>query len=206
MGDLLYLPAIQRFRDSRTPSHNIYGRNLMDHGSSVMTFNGSMDSEQLSLLDKVLDDYCRQAGIAVGHPAKERLGRRIVELFLGGIHNPDELLPALNSGYDEWLGEVGLPSSSSGYAASLASDTAPPEPCSPMPVEARGGGTSRFPQADVVDRSTISPPRLPERNAAPKTLSESTGRKSSETARPSRKAVEARLWDGEAGIVQNNEM
>lgn len=171
-----------------------------------MVFNRSMDSEQLLLLTKVLDDYCCQAGIAVGHPARERLGRRIVELFQSGIHNPDELLPALNSGYDEWLGEVGLPSSSSGYAASLASDTASPEPCSLVPVEARGGGTSRFPQADVVDRSTISPPRLAGRNAAPNGVSGSTRRKSSETARPSRKTPEPRPLDGEAGIIENNEM
>ncbi len=171
-----------------------------------MVFNRSMDSEQLLLLTKVLDDYCCRAGIAVGHPARERLGRRIVELFQSGIHDPDELLPALNCGYDEWLGEVGLPSSSSGYAVSLAPDTAPPEPCSPMPVEASGGGTSRFPQADVVDRSTISPPRLPERSAAPKGISGSMRRKSSETARPSLKAPEPRSRDGEAGIIENNEM
>jgi hypothetical protein len=123
-----------------------------------MTFNGSADSEQLSLLAKVLDDYCFQAGIAAGHPARERLGRRVVELFQSGMNEPDELLSALNSGYDEWLGEVGLPSSSSEHAALLASDTAPPEPCSLTPVEAGGGGASRFPQADVVGHSTTSPP------------------------------------------------
>lgn len=100
----------------------------------------------------MLDDYCCQAGIAVGHPARERLGRRIVELFQSGMHKPDELLSALNSGYDEWLGEVGLPSSSSEHAASLASDTAPPEPCSLTPVEVRGGGASRLPRSSVLKK------------------------------------------------------
>ncbi|WP_192257259.1 hypothetical protein [Mesorhizobium silamurunense] len=171
-----------------------------------MALNGSADSEQLSLLTNVIDDYCCQAGIAVGHPARGRLGRRIVELFQGGIHNPDELLSALNSGYDEWLGEVGRPSSSSEYAASLASGSAPPEPCSLTPVEARGGGASRFPQADVVDRSTTSPPRPLNELPPRKGVSGSVRRKSSETARPSRKASETRLRDGEAGIIENNEM
>jgi hypothetical protein len=60
-----------------------------------MAFKGSVDPKRLSLLTKVLNDYCCQAGIAVGHPARERLGRRIVQLFQSGIHNPDELLGAL---------------------------------------------------------------------------------------------------------------
>jgi hypothetical protein len=83
-----------------------------------MTFKGSPNSEQLSMLARVVDDYCHQAGIDVGDPARERIGRKIIELFQSGVDQPDELFLALNHGYDEWLGEVGLPSSS-GQAASL---------------------------------------------------------------------------------------
>jgi hypothetical protein len=87
-------------------------------GRSDMTFKGSPNSEQLSMLARVVDDYCHQAGIDVGDPARERIGRKIIELFQSGVDQPDELFLALNHGYDEWLGEVGLPSSS-GQAASL---------------------------------------------------------------------------------------
>lgn len=73
-----------------------------------MTFNGSIDPKQLSVLTKVLDEYCSQAGIAVDHPARERLGRRLMELVQGGMDQPSDLFAALNSGYDEWLGEVGM--------------------------------------------------------------------------------------------------
>lgn len=170
-----------------------------------MAFKGSVDPKRLSLLTKVLNDYCCQAGIAVGHPARERLGRRIVELFQSGIHNPDELLGALNSGYEKWLGEVGLPSSSSEHAASLASHAAPPAPCSPMPVEARGGGASRFAQADLVDRSPTTPPRSTGLNTARNEVSGSMNGRSSETG-PSPRTPEPRLRDGEAGIIENNEM
>ncbi|CCV09462.1 hypothetical protein MESS2_p140006 [Mesorhizobium metallidurans STM 2683] len=41
-----------------------------------MTFNDSADSKQLSILATVVDDYCHQAGIAVGDQARERLGRQ----------------------------------------------------------------------------------------------------------------------------------
>lgn len=169
----------------------------------MIAFKGSVGSKRLSLLAKVLDDYCCRAGIAVGHPARERLGRRIVELFQSGIHNPDELLAALNSGYEKWLGEVGLPSSSSEHA-SLASHAAPPESGSPMPVEARG--RSRFAQGDTVDRPATPLPRSTGQNNARKEVPGSTNGKSSKTSRPSPKTSEPHLRDGEAGIIENNEM
>ena len=48
--------------------------------------------KQLSILATVVDDYCRQAGIAVGDPARERLGRQIIELFQSGMDQPDEFV------------------------------------------------------------------------------------------------------------------
>ncbi|MET2832143.1 hypothetical protein [Mesorhizobium shangrilense] len=105
-----------------------------------MTFNDSADSKQLSILATVVDDYCHQAGIAVGDPARERLGRQIIELFQSGMDQPDELLLALNHHYDEWLGEVGLPSSCADQAASLISGAAP------SPADHPSMSPQRFPQ------------------------------------------------------------
>ena len=125
-----------------------------------MILNGSADSDQLSILAKVLDGYCHQAGIAAGHPARERLGRRVMELFQGGMDKSEELLAALNSSYDEWLGEVDLPSSSSRHAALWADKSAITEPSTAETVDSGGGGASRFPQAvNVADHSANSPPR-----------------------------------------------
>ena len=112
-----------------------------------MTFKGSPNSEQLSMLARVVDDYCHQAGIDVGDPARERIGRKIIELFQSGVDQPDELFLALNHGYDEWLGEVGLPSSSD-QAASLASGAAP--------------------SIGTADHPSISPQRFPQRKTQPK--------------------------------------
>lgn len=109
-------------------------------GEAIMTFNDSADSKQLSILATVVDDYCRQAGIAVGDPARERLGRQIIELFQSGMDQPDELLLALNHHYDEWLGEVGLPSSCANQAASLISGAAP------SPADHPSMSPQRFPQ------------------------------------------------------------
>ena len=73
-----------------------------------MIFNDSADSKQLSVHTEVLDEYCRQAGIGADRTARQKLERRLMELFRGGMEKPAELFAALNTGYDEWLGEVGL--------------------------------------------------------------------------------------------------
>lgn len=123
-----------------------------------MVFNGSADSDQLSVLSTVLDKCCLQAGIAAGHPARERLGRRVIELFQAGMDQPEDLLASLNSSYDEWLGEVGLPSSSSRQAALWASeDKSATTDTSAM--QANGDGPSRSSQADGAGHSVHSSPR-----------------------------------------------
>jgi hypothetical protein len=114
----------------------------------MATLNGSADSKKRSIPATVLDEYCRQAGIAVGDPVRDRVGRQIIELFKSGVDKPDELLLALNHGYDEWLGEVGLPSSSSDQAASLVSGATPP--------------------IGPADHPSISPQRFPQRKTPPK--------------------------------------
>ena len=114
-----------------------------------MVFNGSADSDQLSVLAKVLDEYCRQGGIVAGHPARQRLGRRVMELYQSGMEKPEDLLASLNSSYDEWLGEVGLPSSSSCQAALWASEDKP----------ALGDGLSPSCQADGGGHAVQSSPR-----------------------------------------------
>ncbi|MFA6155571.1 hypothetical protein [Mesorhizobium sp.] len=123
-----------------------------------MVFNGSADSDQLSVLAKVLDEYCVQGGIVAGHPARQRLGRRVMELFQSGMDKPEDLLASLNSSYDEWLGEVGLPSSSSSQAALWAVEdkSATRDPSS---AQAIGDGPSRSSQADGAGHSAHSSPR-----------------------------------------------
>jgi len=72
-----------------------------------MSFDDHLDSEQLGTLAKVLNDYCTEAGIPEGHPAREHFGRHLMSLFQAGIHHPDELMSKMNTGYEDWLGEIG---------------------------------------------------------------------------------------------------
>lgn len=115
-------------------------------GRSDLSFNRVADPTQLSMLATVVDEYCHQAGIAVGDPARERIGRHIIELFRSGMDKPDELLLALDHHYDEWLGEGGLPSSRAEQAASLASDAAP------SPADHPSMSPLRFPQRKTLKK------------------------------------------------------
>jgi hypothetical protein len=72
-----------------------------------MQFDAWLDSEQLSMLATVLDDYCDKAGIPQDHPAKQHFGRRLLSLFRSGVIEPARLTAKMNSGYEEWLGEIG---------------------------------------------------------------------------------------------------
>jgi len=72
-----------------------------------MSFDDHLDSEQLATLAKVLNAYCTEAGIPEGHPAWQHFGRRLMSLFQSGIHHPDELTSKMNTGYEDWLGEIG---------------------------------------------------------------------------------------------------
>lgn len=120
--------------------------------------NGSVDSNQLLILAKVLDEYCRRAGIGAGHAARERLGRRVMELFQGGMDKSSELHAAMNSSYAEWLGEVDRLPSSSQQPVLWAIDPAITEPSCAETVDSGGGGALRFPQADAVEHSANSSP------------------------------------------------
>ena len=104
------------------------------------------------------DEYCRQAGIAAGHGARERLGRRVMELFQGGTDNSADLHAAMNSSYGEWLGDVGRLTSSSQQPVLWAIDPAITEPSCAETVDSGGGGALRFPQADAVEPSANSSP------------------------------------------------
>lgn len=76
-------------------------------GEKQMQFDASLDSEQLSMLAAVLDDYCDKAGIPQDHPARVHFGRRLLSLFQSGVTEPARLTAKMNSGYEEWLGEIG---------------------------------------------------------------------------------------------------
>ena len=72
-----------------------------------MSFDTSIDSEQLSMLAKVLNAYSDEAGIPEGHPARAHFGRRLMSLFRSGMVDPDDLKSKMNDGYEDWLGEIG---------------------------------------------------------------------------------------------------
>jgi hypothetical protein len=60
-----------------------------------------------SMLAKVLDDYCNEAGIPEGHSGRRHLQRQVLSLYRSGIVDPAELKAKMNDGYDAWLGETG---------------------------------------------------------------------------------------------------
>jgi hypothetical protein len=80
---------------------------LSPHEEKAMFYDGSADPQQLAMLTKVLNDYCSEAGIPDGHAAKEHFGRRLMSLFKSGIDQPDQLTAKMNTGYEDWLGEIG---------------------------------------------------------------------------------------------------
>jgi hypothetical protein len=82
---------------------------LSPHEGKAMSYGGFADSQQLSMLAKVLSDYCAKAGIPEGHAARDQFGRRLMDLFKSGIDQPDQLNSQMNTGYDEWLGEIDAP-------------------------------------------------------------------------------------------------
>jgi hypothetical protein len=49
-----------------------------------MTFISIADGAQLATLTKILDDYCREFGIANGDPIREDIGRHIMALYSYG--------------------------------------------------------------------------------------------------------------------------
>ena len=71
-----------------------------------MPSDGPTNSQQVIMLRNVLNDYCTEAGIPEG-PAKEHFSRRLMSLFQAGIVNPADLKSKMNSGYEDWLGEIG---------------------------------------------------------------------------------------------------
>ena len=71
-----------------------------------MPSDGPTTFEQVAMLRTVLNDYCNEAGIPEG-PAKEHFSRRLMSLFQSGIVNPGDLKSQMNSGYEDWLGEIG---------------------------------------------------------------------------------------------------
>ncbi|MGX9148185.1 hypothetical protein [Mesorhizobium sp. 128a] len=72
-----------------------------------MTFKRTANPAQIKMLSLVLDEYCARAGIAVSDPLREPLAKRLMGLFSAGIDRSEELIAAMNTTYDEWLGEVG---------------------------------------------------------------------------------------------------
>jgi hypothetical protein len=64
---------------------------------SAMAFNGIADADQLTILTKLLDASCFEAGIAANDPAKQLLVKRIMALFNDGMQNPGDIKESLKA-------------------------------------------------------------------------------------------------------------
>jgi hypothetical protein len=60
-----------------------------------MPFTGILDPGQLAIITAVLDEYCRQAGIATDHPEREALAHRVLTFIALGVRSPGELMDEL---------------------------------------------------------------------------------------------------------------
>jgi hypothetical protein len=56
---------------------------------------GIADEAQLAILTRILDDYCKEFGIANGDQAREDLGRRIMALFNCGGYSFEQIAQSL---------------------------------------------------------------------------------------------------------------
>jgi hypothetical protein len=65
---------------------------------NAMSFRGVADSEQIAILTRVLDDYCREHGIEKGDPKREAFGCHIMAIFNSGLRRVDEIRATL-AGY-----------------------------------------------------------------------------------------------------------
>ena len=63
-----------------------------------MPFEGIANPEQLAVLTRVLDDHCRNIGLAEDHPEREALAHRVMALFNNGILDIEDLKQALAAG------------------------------------------------------------------------------------------------------------
>ncbi|MDG4900574.1 MULTISPECIES: hypothetical protein [unclassified Mesorhizobium] len=62
---------------------------------------GVADSDELVVLTKALNDYCKKHGIADGNE-RDEIAKHIMTLFMEGIIKPAELA----DGLDNWLAEA----------------------------------------------------------------------------------------------------
>ncbi len=61
-----------------------------------MKHNGTASPRQLSMLAKVLDDYCKRAGIPQDSQERELIAAAIIALYESGIANEEDLAAALS--------------------------------------------------------------------------------------------------------------
>lgn len=59
--------------------------------------NGYADSEQLSVLAKILDDYCTKTGLDAQHPARPFLARCLLSFHASGVQDDAALTAALTA-------------------------------------------------------------------------------------------------------------
>jgi hypothetical protein len=56
-----------------------------------MSLQGTVSPEDLATLTKVLDDRCRELGLANGDAGREQLARRVMYIFETGALSIDDL-------------------------------------------------------------------------------------------------------------------
>jgi hypothetical protein len=61
-------------------------------------FVAAVNPEQLAMMTRVLDDFCRERGIADASQEREDTARLIITLFQHGCQTADELSAALQGG------------------------------------------------------------------------------------------------------------
>ncbi|MDR6820816.1 hypothetical protein J2X76_006016 [Neorhizobium sp. 2083] len=70
----------------------------METGIRAMYFssNDSLEPRDLSLLRRVLEEVCNAENISIKHPDAEQIAADLVNWYLFGIKDPDQLKAMLN--------------------------------------------------------------------------------------------------------------
>lgn len=70
-----------------------------------MKYNGVADPNQLSMMKKVLQDFCSEAQIAEDSPDREHIATSIIALYESGVEDEEELARLLAA---QWRDKAGL--------------------------------------------------------------------------------------------------
>jgi hypothetical protein len=80
-----------------------------NHGRCKMDDWGIASGPQLAELTKLLEDYSKEVGIENNAPARDRLAKRIMDLFNEGVMKPEDIKRNLDSSPNHWQVEQVAP-------------------------------------------------------------------------------------------------